>query len=287
MQKMREIIEFRMLDKYAKRVLGPSDGVRLGFDGWVRKIQLPMSDPRVSKIAEARVRAEDTPQPIFSSWNLYRRYSKQELANAHCLLLQIKHSFEPVGEQCGTIYDDSAACKFCGVGWRQTSDLFLDARKLPKRGNLAFVQTIVPEVIVSARFVELFEKHSLKGAEFRAIRDKRKPDLPLDWYQPLIHATPVKIRPETRTGNDPFDDDPKNEYRCPRGHVIGLNVLSELYVSQSDFNPWDFAFTRQFVGTRGGVIRPHQLLLISPRLFRLLSEHQLKGFDVEVAHLEE
>jgi hypothetical protein len=284
---MRETIEFRIPEDSAKRVLGPQDGIRLGFGGRVRKIELPLSDPRVAKIGEAERRYASKGRAFFTWSKIYRRYTKQELEAAKAFLLEVKHAFEPVGEQCGTIYDESEACRCCGVGWQQKSDLILDARKLPKRGNLAFAQTIVPEVIVSAKLVQLFQSHRLRGAEFRAVRDKRKPHIPVaDWYQPLIYSTPLTIVPPTRTGNGPFDDDPEGEYRCPRGHVIGLNVLSELYVRGEDFDDWDIAYTKQYVGCRGGVVRPEQLLVISPKLWRLLTEHGLKGFSVEVVHLE-
>jgi hypothetical protein len=45
--------------------------------------------------------------------------------------------------------------------------------------------------------------------------------------------------------------------------------------------------TQQLVGPRsrnGGVFRPYPLLLISPRLRRLLESLKAKGFELEVAH---
>ncbi len=201
-------------------------------------------------------------------------------------MVEVKHSFEPVGEDCGTIYDESKVCSFCGVGWQQTSDLFLDTKKLPKRANLAFAQSIVPEIIVSADFVEVFCANHMKGASFRPVRDKRKPHAAAtEWFQPVIHSNRLEILSPTKTGINFFDDDSNGSYRCPLGHTIGLQLRSELWVAKTDFGNSDIAYTKQYVGIRGGVIRPEQLLVISPRLWQALRERGLKGFSVEIVHL--
>ena len=41
----------------------------------------------------------------------------------------------------------------------------------------------------------------------------------------------LEIVPPTGAGVDPFDEDPEGRYRCPCGHVLGLNRLSELWIS--------------------------------------------------------
>ncbi|AKJ06065.1 Hypothetical protein AA314_07691 [Archangium gephyra] len=47
----------------------------------------------------------------------------------------------------------------------------------------------------------------------------------------------------------------------------------------------DWLCTRQAVGQRLGAYRPLPLLLISQRLYELLTSLKVKRFDVEVAHL--
>ena len=42
----------------------------------------------------------------------------------------------------------------------------------------------------------------------------------------------------------------------------------------------------QFLGARRGLLRPERLMLISPRLRRLIEEERLKGFEFEVAYLK-
>jgi hypothetical protein len=95
----------------------------------------------------------------------------------------------------------------------------------------------------------------------------------------------VRSVPPTRTGNDPFDDDEKGEYRCPLGDTIGLALISDVSVSGISHAGSDIVCTRQFIGRRAGVLRPSRLILISPRFRRLLSDESVKGAFVEVAHL--
>ncbi len=69
------------------------------------------------------------------------------------------------------------------------------------------------------------------------------------------------------------------------GHVSGLNLLSEVWVPRAAWDGSDIVCTKDLVGVRRGVPVPAPLLLISPRLWRLLEVEQIKGYEVEVAHL--
>lgn len=343
--------EFRVPEKYASRLFGPSEGVRLGDA--VRMVAIDASDPRLPQIGELdREIAQsehETPRYFFSSWNVRFQYTVAELTSAEVLHAWPTSTFEPCGEMCGTIYDESTACPECGAGATQASDLWLDLRKAPRTKDIA--RTIAGETIVSQRMAEVLADASVRGVDLRPVRHKaRYQDDPLDlrdvptgreilaraqaagvpesswafdvwlnraqnrdlwrraqeeyaamrrqrarrigkpaptWYQLLPQAA-VAILPSTRTGVNPFDDDAKGEYRCSRGDTIGLNLLSELWLSREDFEKahCDIASTRQYVGRRSGVLRPGRALLISPRLWRLLTENGLKGLRVEVAHLE-
>lgn len=109
---------------------------------------------------------------------------------------------------------------------------------------------------------------------------------PPSWYQ-VLPASTVRTVPPTTTGVDPFDNDLKNEHRCPRGDTIGLNLLSELSVSASDFEKRDsdILHTAEYIGSRVGLLRPERQLIISARLFRLLRERGIKGYRAEIVHL--
>ena len=118
---MREIAEFRVLEKYAPRLFADHEGRKLG-SGEVRKIEIDTSDPRYPSIGETQRRiweetaTEESGRFFFYGWLFHRKYSEDELKAASCLLLTISAAFEPVGEQCGTDYDDTAACPKCGAG---------------------------------------------------------------------------------------------------------------------------------------------------------------------------
>ena len=105
------------------------------------------------------------------------------------------------------------------------------------------------------------------------------------WFQLTVSATPAEVVAPTVAGVNPFDKDEHGKYRCPRGDLAGLNLLSELFVARNSYDGSDLTCTRQRFGSRGGVIRPKSLLLISPRLRGLLVESRARRLEIEVAHL--
>jgi hypothetical protein len=132
----------------------------------------------------------------------------------------------------------------------------------------------------------LFNQHGILGASLHPVRAKGAKSLePSGWSQLVISRTEAEIVAPTRVGNDPFDDDLKNEYRCPQGHLLGLNLLSELSISSASVDGSDIVASRQFIGVRRGVLRPERVLLLSPKLRRLINSEKLKGCEIEVAHL--
>jgi hypothetical protein len=176
---MREIAEFRVLEKYAPCLFADHEGKKL--DGHVvRKIEIDTSDPRYQKIGQIqRQISEETDDLFFYGWEFHRRYSDDELTAASCFLLTISAAFEPVGQLCGTEYDDSAACPKCGAGARQRTSLRLDLRKAPKSKDIA--RTIAHEWIVSQRLAERMLDARLTGFELQRVRHKaRYVDDPFD-----------------------------------------------------------------------------------------------------------
>lgn len=344
---MREVFEFRVDSDFADRLFSVDEGKNLGS---IRVIQMFADDPRFAQVGELQQTVHrESDRAFFYGWHISRRYTKRELDAAEVFTLWPTGTFEPPGELCGTVYDESVACPHCGGGAKQVSDLRLDLRKAPKSKDIA--RTIAGEVIVSQRMAELLTDGELKGFDLRQVRHKaRYADDPFDlhevptgrrilqvaetfgaphpterfwvwlnrsenrelyeqaqkehvalknqsrsakskaapvWYQ-LIATTSVQIVAPTRVGIDPFDDDSEGECRCPHGDTIGLNLLSELWVSQRDFANCngDIACTKQYVGVRRGLLRPQPLLVISPRLWRAMEEGEMKGFRVEVAYLK-
>ncbi len=100
-----------------------------------------------------------------------------------------------------------------------------------------------------------------------------------------IDNTNADLMPETKTGVDPFDSDPTDEYRCAAGDLVGLNLLSEVFVRFGTTEAPDLTFTRQFIGVRRGLLRPERVILGSPAFRRTVLEEKLRGFEFEVAHI--
>src|ERR1700722_6998147 len=129
---MKEIVELRFYEKYAPLLFRDDEGKRLG--DIVRKILIDTTDPRYKEIGRLQ---RELGGSIFAGWRIHRRYTKAELAAAQCFLFVGGGTFEPSGEECGTEYNESAACPKCGAGAVQVSDLRLDLRKVPKNKDMA------------------------------------------------------------------------------------------------------------------------------------------------------
>lgn len=105
------------------------------------------------------------------------------------------------------------------------------------------------------------------------------------WYQMIVNSATAEIVPPTRTGINPFDDDARGECRCPLGDLLGLNLLSEVSISAASRGDADVVQTRQFIGVRGGLLRPTRVVIISPRFWRFLRNARVAGIGLEVVHL--
>ena len=181
---MREYVEFRIPEEYASCFLEPHIGKGLGekmLPPTVRAVEVAVDDPLYRRIGEIdRDHRAQGKGPFFFGWEIKRRYLRQELETAEIFHLFFTAIFEPAGEECGTVYDESTACPICGAGRTQVSDLILDLRKVPKGKDLAC--TIADdEWIVSQRLAELLLDGGMTGFELRPVRHKaRYEDEPVD-----------------------------------------------------------------------------------------------------------
>ena len=284
---MRETYDFRIQEDDARLYLKPEDGKRLGYSGSTRQVVLDSRDSRMELIRRVDHDFRKRGKFFVLGWTIQRKYTEKELEGAELFYLFPRATFEPVGESCGTEYDDAAACKHCGAHASQLTELRLDTSRLPRGRDIA--KTIAySEVVVSARLAEAFQKQGLTGARFLPIRGRGGRKAIDSWFQLSVESRPLGVAPQTRFGVAPFDEDAKGEYRCPKGHVLGLNLLSEMWVKREDWDGADVCATKQWVGQRsrdGGAFRPYPLLLISQRMRRLLTDLKAKGHQLEVAHL--
>lgn len=280
---MKEVYDFRLAEDESVKHLASSEGTTLG--GSVRRISTSAGSPLYEKILEIDRKMNHM---FVLSWSVQRNYTTNELNSAEAFLLKSKKVMEPCGEACGTLYDDNSSCQYCGSGSMQLTELLIDQSKLTKFVNLAFVQTIAEELLFSLRFIEELDALNVTGTKFGLIRSFRNSDHIIRMWKQLIGTSHmVDIVQPTKAGIKPGDDDIAGKYRCPYGHTIGLNLLSELFVSRRQFYDFgcDIYFTRQFVGLRNGLLRPEKLLVVSPRVLEALSTSELKGWTVEIAHL--
>ena len=280
---MTESFELRVVEDFASRLFQPGEGKKLG-SGIVRLVRLQGNDPRLPKVGSLQksLRQEQN-RSFFHGWEIIRKYSRRELQAASLLHLKITSVFEPAGEECGTKYDESSACPRCGAGARQTTPLFLDLKRIPKSKD--FSRTIAGEIVVSRRVVELFARHGITGVGLSSVRFSPSSSAESkDWFQLAVLNANAEIIAPTRIGIDPFDDDQKGDCRCSLGDLIGLNLLSEVSIKSTSRGNAEVICSRQFVGTRRGLLRPERIIFVSPKVRRLIESEKLKGVEVEVAH---
>jgi hypothetical protein len=132
---------------------------------------------------------------------------------------------------------------------------------------------------------ELTQKAQEEYVARRARKARQQPwkQLP-PWYQLLITGKRPSVVGPTHFAINPLEEDVKGEYRCPKGHVAGLNLVSEVYVPRKEWDGSDILCTSTMVGLRSGVLRPTPILLVTPRVVRLLQENDVKGYRIERAH---
>jgi hypothetical protein len=292
---MKEIFEFRLNNEYSHMIINPGEGKRTGSN---TIIHITKSDPKFEKIKllSKRLREENN-DFLFLYSNTTRKYSLAELNTALLLQLQINSTFEPTGEECGTIYDSSNSCKVCGANDIQTTSLKLKKGSIPKKD---ISRTIGGEIVVSERFVFAANKYNLKGPTFLPIEySKEKSN-----YHQLVTSNTLSLSNQTLTGVNIFDfseESPpstvvfsdnikakfeKEVYKCPLGHTLGLNLLSEAYVKNSPLvKEMDFFQSEQKIGVRRGLLRPESLYFCSHNFFRMVNEEKLTGFNFEIANI--
>jgi len=213
-------------------------------------------------------------------WYL-RKYTKAELQNAEILRLTITSHFEPSGEECGTVYE--TLCNHCNWG-RQDSDLILDLRRVPQHKDISETISWV-EWVVSSKFAQTFTENRLSGAEFRPIFEFKNPtQKSKEWHQLRVTGNAGELADSTRLGRDPFSPS-EIGWRCPLGHSVVTEFLSEIYLHRNNWDGSDIATTTALFGEGRNLLRPTPLIIISQRMYRVLQDAGVKGFACEVAHL--
>lgn len=284
---MREIFEFRINYDFASRLFKESEGKDLGqLTKSVKVIQITRDDSRFSKIPiiDKEIN-EKFNRAFYYGWNIYRKYTTKELQEAYLLRVKIKTTFEPAGEECGTVYDESKACEICGTNRKQIGPLKLKKGSIPKKD---ITGTIAGEVVVSEKFKDAFERYNLQGLTFEKVLLGESIS---NMYQPTTNSPELALTERTVAGINPFDlsgSEGVEIYKCPKGHTLGLNLLSEAYVEKSSaISEYDFFATKQKIGVKRGLLRPQPLYLCSQAFRKMIEKEKLSGFEFEIAQLDD
>lgn len=95
--------ELRVNRKHFSRLFSVTEGKPLS-SGIVTAVTIDSEDARIPEIIrlEEELRRQD--RCLFFGWNIVYSYTKQEIAAAELFQWVITKTFQPCGEQCGTIY---------------------------------------------------------------------------------------------------------------------------------------------------------------------------------------
>ena len=297
---MKEFFEFRINYEFSHLLFDSDEGRDLGeVSKSVKVVTIASDDPRFRQIpAVSKEIREKYGKPFLFSWRVRRSYTKSELESACLFHLIISTVFEPTGEECGTIYDESAACKICGAKVTQNGPLKLK-KGPPNKPDIA--RTIGGEVIVSERLVSKLQSRRLAVFSCAPVIISEREN---KYFQPTA-ITEIGLSELTIAGIDPFDLSESSEaykaavsgnhkfnfdkevYKCPLGHTIGLNLISEAHIIRSSIPVnCDFFVSKQRIGVRRGLLRPEPLYFCSPAVRKMVIDEKLRGFKFEVARVE-
>lgn len=279
---MKELLELRVNLDYANWLFKDSEGKKLGQT--IKVIELTKHDPRYQQVPIVSQKIQEKHnKAFFYGWKIKRKYSKKEFNKASLLHLKISTTFESSGEECGTLFDNSNECSICGANREQKGSLVLKKGSIPNRD---IAKTIAGEVVVSEKFVTAFKKYKFKGCSFKLIKFNGEHS---DYYQIFINSPQLEISSDTVVGISPYDLSESCEgeiYKCPYGHTLGLNLISEPYIFNSkSIKEYDFFITKQNIGVKRGLLRPEPLYLCIPLVREMVEKEKLRGLEFEIAHI--
>jgi hypothetical protein len=251
----------------------------------VRKIVIRGDDPRWQELIQLQRKNGEAGTSLGLSVWVTRQYTRGEWDAAELYRMEVNALFEPAGEECGTIYDDSTACPVCGAGRARIGPLRLNLRKVPKGADLA--QTIAgEEVIVSERLADAMRAADLTGVDFLPVEPARRARAPMPrWFELKVTSRTLNFSPLARFGSSALKL--ANAHACPVGDTAGHALLSEAVLVRPAQELADFHQTTQFTGSRRGLLVPDRVLLVSRRVERLLHAHRPRRVYLEVARFTE
>jgi hypothetical protein len=249
------------------------------------EVKVPSKSPEFDEIRQFIETKRKQGIPEFCNYQIgryLRKYSAEDLQSAQILQLNISSHINSTGLKSGTVYE--RICQYCNLG-RQKSDLILDLKNVPRSKDI-FETIARTEWIVSSKFEHTCLENHLTGADFRKLFDRRNlTKESIEWRQLWITGNAGPLAEATALGRDPFKPD-QVSWRCPLGHSVVTQFLSEIYLRKNAWDGSDIAVTTDLFGQGGGFIRPMPLIIVSQRAYRVFQQAGLKGMSYEVAHLD-
>lgn len=256
---------------------------------------LPTNDMQIQLIYKLNKQLDDN---LYYDWDLFYEYTDEELTNADLFRVKYPITIDSCGEEGGTRYDYSTACPICGAGRQQMGDLHLSSKLSLKKNTI--YKTIGGEIIVPYTFCNMAKEQNLHGMDFLPVwmGDCKS----TDFFQ-LTTTYRLEVSSKTRFGIDFFDTDnissmsgktfniggqiiyfPKEIYVCPNRDLVGLRLLSELFVipNKTSSTQVDYMKTAQYIGVKRGFLNPEPLYICSKKAYNALKKMNLKGIVFEI-----
>ncbi len=212
---------------------------------------------------------------------LKREYDQQELLTAEMLKIEFPAAFEPTGEEVGTQYD--YPCPICKAGREVKGNLILNLSRVPRGKD--FAKTIAQdEWIISERLATLIQSENITGLELKLVQHYSRHKLKAPWYQMIIDST-VVVHPMTKYGDAFRPDLDVDMIKSSCGHTIKHLIYSELFLKRETWDNSDIAKTNYYFGGHLNLIYPWPAILLSQRFYQLLKKYNIKGYEIELAHL--
>jgi hypothetical protein len=141
---------------------------------------------------------------------------------------------------------------------------------------------------VSTRAVDVFQRYQISGIEFEPVKCSPSNTQSDQWMQMVVLKHDAHLVSPIVAGEKPFEDprgQESQQYRCPLGHRLGLNLISEAYVERASWTGEDIVLSQEYFGARMGLLRPHRLALVSHKVRKAIEKKKLRGVTLEIAHL--
>jgi hypothetical protein len=192
-------------------------------------------------------------------------FSKQELDSSEYLELYITSMCPCYPKECGTIYTNETACKFCGAGKTPISDFRIDKTHMKKK---LIAATYSQDIIIENKLYEMLNDAGFSGMEFTSVKhkhDKLKDEL-------------IYFKFESSNVLPPLNQE-KSEFLyekyCKHCRKSGLHLRSPLFYNRTSLsNAKDFNYTHEYFGSG---FAGRQALIISHRVYQFFINNKIRG----------